>query len=79
LTGTDASSGLACREGNAWKIKAWAESPRDAANPGNFRTAASEDSPAVRAAVEASIDGEPLDHAGEIAARQAGWAAAAKR
>jgi len=79
LTGTDASSGLACREGNDWKIKAWAESPRDAANSGNFRTAASEDSPAVRAAVEASIDGEPLDHAGEIAARQAGWAAAAKR
>jgi hypothetical protein len=79
LTGTDASSGLACREGNDWKIKALAESPRAATNSGNFRTAASEDSPAIRAAVEASIDGEPLDHAGEIAARQAGWAAPAKR
>ena len=79
LTGTDASSGLACREGNDWKIKALAESPRAATNSGDFRTAASEDSPAIRAAVEASIDGEPLDHAGEIAARQAGWAAAAKR
>ncbi len=79
LTGTDASSGLACREGNDWKIKALAESPRAATNSGNFRTAASADSPAIRAAVEASIDGEPLDHAGEIAARQAGWAAAAKR
>jgi hypothetical protein len=76
LTGTDASSGLACREGNDWKIKALAESPRAATNSGNFRTAASADSPAIRAAVEASIDGEPLDHAGEIAARQAGWAAA---
>jgi hypothetical protein len=76
LTGTDAGSGLACREGNDWKIKALTESPRAATNSGNFRTAASEESPAIRAAVEASIDGEPLDHAGEIAARQAGWAAA---
>jgi hypothetical protein len=76
LTGTDAGAGLACREGNDWKIRALAESPRDATNSGNFRTAASEQSPAIRAAVEASIDGEPLDHAGEIAARQAGWAAA---
>jgi hypothetical protein len=79
LTGTDASSGLACREGQDWKIKALAELPRAATNSGNFRPAASEDSPAIRAAVEASIEGEPLDHAGEVAARQAGWAAASKR
>jgi hypothetical protein len=79
LTGAEAKSGLACREGGSWKIKALAESPSSQLNPGNFRTAASEDSPAIRAAVEASIDGEPLDHAGEIAARQAGWAAASKR
>jgi hypothetical protein len=79
LTGTDASSGLACREGTDWRIKALAQSPRIAANSGNYRTAASEDSPAIRAAVEGSIDGEPLDHAGEIAARQARWAAAATR
>jgi hypothetical protein len=79
LTGTVATSGLACREGSDWKIKALAQSPRAATNSANFRTAASEDSPAIRAAVEGSIDGEPLDHAGEIAARQAGWAAARKR
>ena len=79
LTGSDAGSGLACREGTDWRIKALAQSPRAAANSGNFRTAASEDSPAIRAAVEGSIDGEPLDHAGEIAAREAGWAATAKR
>jgi hypothetical protein len=76
LTGSDASLGLACREGTDWKIKALAPAPRGAANPGNFRTAGSADSPVIRAAVEASIEGEPLDHAGEIAARQAGWAAA---
>jgi hypothetical protein len=78
-SGSDASSGLACREGADWRIKALAQSPHAAANAGNFRTAGSQDSPAVRAAVEGSIDGEPLDHAGEIAARAAGWAGASKR
>jgi len=79
LTGSDASSGLACREGADWRIKALAQSARAAANSGNFRTAGSQDSPVIRAAVEGSIDGEPLDHAGEIAAREAGWAALPKR
>jgi hypothetical protein len=78
-TGSDASSGLACHEGTDWRIKALAQLPRAAANSGNFRTAASEDSPAIRAAVEGSIDGEPLDHAGEIAAREAGWATARRQ
>jgi hypothetical protein len=73
LPGTDPSSGLACREGTDWRIKALAQSPRAAADSGNYRTAASDESPAIRAAVESSIEGEPLDHAGEIAARQAGW------
>jgi len=79
LTGSDASSGLACREGTDWRIKVLAQSPRAAADSGNFRTAGSEDSPAIRVAVEGSIDGEPLDHAGELAARQAGWAASTRR
>jgi hypothetical protein len=79
LTGSDASSGLACREGTDWRIKALAQSLRTVANSGSFRTANSEDSPAIRAAVEGSIDGEPLDHAGEIAARQAAWAGLSKR
>jgi anti-sigma factor RsiW len=75
LTGNAATSGLACREGTDWRIKALAQSPRAAANSDHFRTAASEDSPVIRITVEGSIDGEPLDHAGEVAARQAGWAA----
>jgi hypothetical protein len=74
LSGLEASSGLACREGSDWRIKALAQSPPAAANSGNYRTASSEDSPSIRAAVESSIDGEPLDHAGEIAARAAAWA-----
>jgi hypothetical protein len=78
LTGSAASSGLACHEGTDWRIMALAQSP-PAANSGNFRTAGSEDSPVIRAAVEGAIDGEALDHAGEIAARDAGWAGASKR
>jgi hypothetical protein len=72
LTGAHASSGLACREGDGWKIKVLAQSP-PAPNSSSFRPAASAESPAVRAAVEESIDGEPLDQAGEIAARQRNW------
>jgi hypothetical protein len=75
LTGSGATSGLACREGDRWKIKALAQAPSPAADSSNFRQAASGDSPAVRAAVEDSIDGEPLDRAGEIAARGQKWAA----
>jgi hypothetical protein len=73
LAGTHSSSGLACREGDDWKIKVLAQSPPAAANSSNFRPASSADSPAIRAAVEGSIDGEPLDRAGEIAARRQGW------
>jgi hypothetical protein len=76
LTGT---SGLACREGNSWKIKALAQVPRMPSNSGDFRPAASADIPAIRAAVEESIDGEPLDQAGEIAARRQNWDATAPR
>jgi len=75
LNGSGATSGLACRERNRWKIKALAQAPSPTADPSNFRQAASGDSPAVRAAVEDSIDGEPLDRAGEIAARGQKWAA----
>jgi hypothetical protein len=73
LTATHANSGLACREGGSWKIKVLAQSAETPANSSGFRPAASADSAAVRAAVEESIDGEPLDQAGEIAARQGNW------
>jgi hypothetical protein len=76
LAGTDAGTGLACHEGGGWNIKLLAQSALTESSSPNFRAAGSVESPAVRAAVEQSIDGEPLDRAGEIAARQAGWAAA---
>jgi hypothetical protein len=75
LTGSGATSGLACREGDDWKIKVLAQARPAVAGSENFRQAASGDSPAVRAAVEESIDGEPLDRVGEIAARGGKWAA----
>jgi hypothetical protein len=73
LTATRANSGLACREGGSWKIKVLAQSAETPTNSSGFRPAASADSAAVRTAVEESIDGEPLDQAGEIAARQGNW------
>jgi hypothetical protein len=79
LSGADPSSGLACREGGSWKIKVLAQAAQPTGNAGNFRQAGSTDSAAVRAAVEESIAGEPLDQAGEIAARRSGWAAASAR
>jgi len=79
LTGSHASSGLACHESDGWKIKVLAQSPPATSNSSNFRPAASADPPAIRVAVEQSIDGEPLDRAGEIAARQSGWSAASRR
>jgi hypothetical protein len=75
LTGANASSGLACHEANGWTITVLTQSPSEGV-PTQYRTAGSELSPAIRAAIEGSIEGEPLDHAGEVAARQAGWAAA---
>jgi hypothetical protein len=78
LTGAHASSGLACREGDGWKIKVLAQTA-SAPNSSNFRPAASGVAQAVRAAVEESIDGEPLDQAGEIAARKKDWAATPSR
>jgi negative regulator of sigma E activity len=72
LTGAAASAGLACHETQGWSIKVLAQSS-SAGSATQFRTAGSELSPAIRAAIEASIEGEPLDHAGEVAARQGGW------
>jgi hypothetical protein len=79
LTGSHSNSGLACREGGNWKIKVLAQSPETPPSASAFRPATSADSPAVRAAVEESIDGEPLDQAGEIAARRENWSAPASR
>jgi hypothetical protein len=67
----DRLAGVACREADRWVARtttAWAP----AAGP-DYRTAGSETPPAVLAAVDSMIAGEPLDAAAERAARARAW------
>lgn len=67
--GADGLAGLACREGQDWKVRmAMAQAAPDS----DYRTAAALP-PAVMSVVETTIAGEPLDAAGETAARARGW------
>ncbi|MEP7244960.1 MAG: hypothetical protein ABI885_14945 [Gammaproteobacteria bacterium] len=67
------TGGVACREGNAWSVRALARTVSDTGAGGAYRPAGSEMPPTVRAAVEEQIDGEPLDAAAEAKAKQSGW------
>jgi hypothetical protein len=62
-------AGLACRSGEEWKLEVLATAP---AHRGELRPAAAMPM-AVLHAVDAAIEGEPLDAAAESAARDAGW------
>jgi len=62
-------AGLACRRGEAWKLEVLAAA---AHVDGELRTASAIPLPVLQA-VDAAIDGEPLDAAAEAAARDAGW------
>jgi len=67
----DGLAGLACRRGDRWETRtltAWAPAPGPA-----YRTAGSDTPPEILAAVDGLIAGEPLDQAGERAARARGW------
>lgn len=66
-------AGLACRHGDAWRLEVLAAA---AAQDGGLRPAAAMPI-AVLHAVDAMIEGEPLDSAAESAARDAGWRNAA--
>ncbi len=66
-----AVSGVACRSGKGWSIPALATVPRDR---GEYRLAGGMPD-SLRAAVSGLIVGEPLDAAGERAARDRGWTA----
>lgn len=65
-------AGLACRENGAWSIKTLI-SPDDAGAGAGYRMAASATAPEIIAAVEARIEGEPLDAEEEAEALRAGW------
>jgi hypothetical protein len=66
----DASlAGLACRSGGAWQLQVLAAAP---AREGEVRSAAAMPIAVLRA-VDAAIDGDPLDAEAEAAARDADW------
>lgn len=73
LLAREASTGVACREGEAWLVKVLAAQPPATGAQGEYRAAAATGSPLIRAAVEGDIQGDALDQAAEIAARKAGW------
>ena len=64
------SSGLACREGNGWRVRGLFAAPEGLG--GNYRMAAGMD-PNLAALVDSSMAGEPFDAAQEKAARDKGW------
>jgi hypothetical protein len=70
-SGRASVAGVACREPSAWRVRAI--SPASPASNAAYRTAGSETPPAVLAAVDAMIAGQPLDAAGETRAKAAGW------
>lgn len=67
----DNSAGLACRDEGKWKVMVAVAQGQAASS--EFRTAGSETPPAVLQAMDSLIVGEPLDAAGEVAARKSGW------
>lgn len=67
---SDGLAGLACREAGQWDVQV---AVGVGAEGSSYRMAGSDLPPAVLAAVEATIAGEPLDAAGEAAARDKGW------
>jgi hypothetical protein len=67
----DGLAGLACRQGARWETRtltAWKPAPGPA-----YRTAGADTPPEILAAVDGLIAGEPLDQAGERAARARAW------
>ncbi|WEF30968.1 anti-sigma factor family protein [Pseudoduganella chitinolytica] len=66
-----AAAGLACREGNGWRVAVLQE--QAPAAPSAYRQAAAAVPPAVLDAIDERIAGAALDAAAERAAQQRGW------
>ncbi len=62
--------GLACREGDGWRLDVLARSD---AQPGEYTQASSALPAAVLSAIEQRIEGEPLDAAAEARAKESDW------
>jgi hypothetical protein len=65
------SVGLACRDPERWRIDMLATGPETGIE--GYRLAGVELPGAILEAIEARIDGDPLDAAGEVAARDRAW------
>jgi hypothetical protein len=72
LSGAVSPSGLACRHGEEWQVQVLSQASGAVENS-DYRTAGSAMSASILKAVEGQIAGEPLDQAGERAARGRGW------
>lgn len=77
LAGEASPSGLACRHGDQWQLQTLAEGPA-AAGDSDYRTAGSGLPASILKSVEGQIAGDPLDQAGEKAARARGWKSIAR-
>ncbi|WP_129781098.1 anti-sigma factor family protein [Peristeroidobacter soli] len=69
---TASAAGFACRETNAWQVRALSEGAAGSKS-GDYRMAATELPPAILAAVEQAMAGEALDQEQERAARARDW------
>jgi hypothetical protein len=65
-----AASGLACRDGQDWRLRGLFQGAEG--QGGTYRMAAGPD-PALAALVDSAMAGDPLDAAGEAAAKAKGW------
>lgn len=76
LSGATSPAGLACRRGAQWQVLTLTEERAAAAGESAYRTAGSAVPATILKAVDDQISGEPLDQAGESAARRRDWKAA---
>ncbi|WP_372528679.1 anti-sigma factor family protein [Piscinibacter sp.] len=68
-----AAAGLACRHGEDWQLRVWAQDKAPPTGTARLRMAASPTPPAVLRAVDEQIEGSALDAEAERAALQRGW------
>jgi len=75
LLRSDNTAGLACRQGDGWRLRVLAQDGAPAGDASRMRMAASPLPAAVLRAVDEQMQGAPLDAEGERAALQRGWRA----
>lgn len=71
LSGSSSTAGIACRHDAQWQIDTLVQQARGDST--EYRTAATELPPLLRASIEANIKGDALDAAAEAEAQKRGW------